>query len=138
MSTTEFAVFEIPLTVKPEDIDRLGHVNNIVYLRWVQDAATAHWRHAATEAQKSEIVWVVMRHEIDYLRPAMPGDELVARTHVAEPTGAKFDRHVEIVRVSDGTLLAKARSVWVALDPQSGRPRRVGADVTERFRIPAN
>ena len=132
-----FALLELPLSVHPEDIDRLGHVNNVVYLRWVQEAATAHWRHAATAAQQEEYVWVVMRHEIDYVRPAKLGDSLVARTHVADPVGAKFDRYVEIVRVPDEQLMAKARSIWVAIDPKTGRPRRVTEELVGRFRAAA-
>ena len=126
-------VFELPLRVLPEDIDVRGHVNNIVYLRWVQEAATAHWNAGATEEQKDEYVWVVVRHEIDYLRPALPGDDLVARTHVGEAAGAKFDRHVEVWRASDNQLLARARSVWAALDARTGRPRRVGEELRMRF-----
>jgi acyl-CoA thioester hydrolase len=129
----EPAVFELPLSIRPDDIDDLGHVNNMVYLRWVLDAATAHWGAAATEAQKAEYVWVVARHEIDYLRPAMPGDDLVARTHVGAVGGARFDRHVEIWRRSDEKLLARARTVWAALDARTGRPRRVSEDLTARF-----
>ena len=125
--------FEVPLTVDGADIDAMGHVNNIVYLRWVQEAATAHWNSAATAEQRASYAWVVVRHEIDYLRPAMPGDALVARTHVGAVSGAKFDRHVEIWRPADNQLLARARTVWVAIDPDSGRPRRVGLDLTTRF-----
>jgi acyl-CoA thioester hydrolase len=129
--------YEVALDIQPEDIDGLGHVNNIVYLRWVQEAATAHWRAAATQSQQEDMVWVVVRHEIDYLHPAVPGDRLAARTHVGELSGAKFDRHVEIRRVGDERLLARARSVWVALDPRTGRPRRVPPELRDRFyRIP--
>ena len=58
--------FELAITITPEDIDELGHVNNVVYLRWVQETAVAHWRAAATPAQQAEVVWVVVRHEIEY------------------------------------------------------------------------
>jgi acyl-CoA thioester hydrolase len=126
-------VFTLPLQILPEDIDTLDHVNNIVYLRWVQEAATAHWNAGATDEQKAEYVWVVVRHEIDYLRPAMPGDALEARTYVGELSGAKFDRHVEIWRTTDSQLLARARSVWVALDARTGRPRRVPEELRLRF-----
>jgi len=126
-------IFELPIAVLPEDIDGLGHVNNIVYLRWVQDAATAHWNAAATDEQKTDYAWVVVRHEIDYLRPALLGDALMARTHVGAAAGAKFDRHVEIVRASDQQVLARARSVWVAIDARTGRPRRVGEELKARF-----
>jgi len=129
------AIYEHPLAVLAEDIDGLGHVNNIVYLRWVQDAATAHWNHSATREQKAEYVWVVVRHEIDYLKPAMPGDVLVARTHVGELSGARFDRHVEIWRPTDNTMLARARSVWVAIDARTGRPRRVSETLRARFYV---
>ena len=127
------SLFELPLSVQPEDIDTMGHVNNIVYLRWVQEAAAAHWNAAATEEQKTGYAWVVVRHEIDYLRPALLGDQLAARTHVGVASGAKFDRHVEIWRITDETILARARSVWVAIDPRSGRPRRVGEELRARF-----
>jgi acyl-CoA thioester hydrolase len=126
-------VFEVPLYIGADDIDTLGHVNNIVYLRWVQEAATAHWNAAATDSQKAEYVWVVVRHEIDYLRPALPGDRVVARTHVGDASGARFARHVEIWRTGDEQMLARALSVWVALDPRTGRPRRVGEELRARF-----
>ncbi|HLJ57546.1 MAG TPA: thioesterase family protein [Chthonomonadaceae bacterium] len=130
------AVFELPIAVQADDIDGRAHVNNIVYLRWVQDAAAAHWFAAATAEQQAEYVWVVVRHEIDYLRPAVLGDSLVARTHVGAASGARFDRFVEIVRSADGTVLARARSMWAALDATTGRPRRVDAALRARFMRP--
>ncbi len=120
------------------DIDDLGHVNNVVYLQWVQDAAAAHWMHAATAEQRASVVWVAVRHEIDYKSPAFAGEELVARTWVQEWTGVTSERHTEIVRPADGALLARARTVWCALDPGSQRPRRVEPAVRERFVRPAD
>ena len=127
--------FVLPLQVVEADIDLMGHVNNIVYLRWVQEVATAHWNAAATEQQKADYAWVVLRHEIDYKRPALLGEALEARTYVGEASGAKFERHVEIWRIQDNQLLAKARSVWAALDAQTLRPRRVEPALRERFQI---
>jgi acyl-CoA thioester hydrolase len=126
-------VFTLPLRVEEADIDENNHVNNIVYLRWVQEVATAHWYAAATEQQQANYAWVVLRHEIDYKRPALLGEELEARTHVGEASGAKFERFVEIWRLHDNQLLARARSVWAALDANTGRPRRVEAALRERF-----
>jgi acyl-CoA thioester hydrolase len=94
-------VFEIEIAVQPEDIDQMGHVNNVVYLRWVQEAATAHWTAAASAEDQASLVWVVVRHEIDYLRPAMPGDTVIARTWVGQASKIKFDRFVELQRASD-------------------------------------
>ena len=98
-------IYELLLSLTEADIDELDHVNNTVYLRWVQEAAVAHWRHAATETQQAEIVWVVLRHEIDYKRPARLGDLVKARTWVGTASTHAFDRHTEIVRDADGRLL---------------------------------
>ncbi len=130
---TAAAVFEMPLRVEDADLDAMRHVNNVVYLRWVQEVATAHWNTAATEQQKADYAWVVLRHEIDYLRPALPGDALVARTQVGKANGAKFERFVEIWRITENQLLAQARSVWCALDARTGSPRRVDRDLQQRF-----
>ncbi len=126
-------VFELPLSVSADDIDAMNHVNNIVYVRWVQEAATAHWNAAATETQKADYAWVLLRHEIDYLAPAFLQDALIARTFVGEAQGARFERFVEILRPADSRLLARSRSVWAAIDMRAGRPRRVTADLRQRF-----
>lgn len=118
-------VFENAIRVVPEDIDRMGHVNNVVYLRYAQDAAVAHWHAAAPPAFRESLTWVVRRHEIDYLKPAFADDRLVARTWVGGASGATFERFVEIVRPADAQLLARVRMVWVALDATTQRPRRV-------------
>ena len=129
--------FELPIEVHPADIDALGHVNNVVYLQWVQEAAVAHWRAAATAEQQAALVWVVVRHEIDYRRPARLGDAILARTWVGTATTRGFDRHTEILRAADRKVLARARTVWCPIDPSTGRPARVGDDVRRRFSIPA-
>ena len=130
-------VYELEIAVQPEDIDQMGHVNNVVYLRWVQEAATAHWTAAAAPEDQASLVWVVVRHEIDYLRPAMPGDTIVARTWVGQASKIKFDRFVELRRASDRMVLAKARTVWCPIDTRTGRPVAVSARVRERFSIEA-
>ena len=133
MSTPHPARFERTFSVRADDIDSLGHVNNVVYVQWVQDVAAAHWKEAATPEQLEATVWVAVRHEIDYKAPAFAGDEVLARTWVAEWTGATSDRHTEIVRPADGKVLARARTVWCAVDPETQRPRRVDASLRERF-----
>ena len=121
--------FELPIAVAAPDIDELGHVNNVVYLRWVQDAAVAHWRALASPAQQADLAWVVIRHEIDYKRPARPDDRLIARTWVGPATRTTFERHTEILRERDRQLLARARTLWCPVDPRSGRPTQVAPDV---------
>jgi acyl-CoA thioester hydrolase len=123
--------------VDPVDIDALGHVNNIVYLRWVQDVAKAHWFAAAPPEDQAGLVWMVVRHEIDYLAPAGPGDELVLRTWIGAAAGLRFDRHTEVLRATDRKVLAKAKTVWVPIDAASGRPKRVPDRVRKMFSVEA-
>ena len=127
------APFELRIQVTPGDIDEMGHVNNVVYLRWVQEAAVAHWTAAAPAADQETLAWVVVRHEIDYLRSAGPEDEVLARTWVGTATRRRFERHTELVRAFDGKTLARARTLWCPVDRKSGRPADVGEGVRERF-----
>ena len=129
--------FELVISVAAPDIDELGHVNNVVYLRWVQDVAVAHWRAVATAAQQAEVAWVVVRHEIDYKHAARLGDAVIARTWVGTASTNTFERHTEILRARDRRLLARARTLWCPVDIRSGRPTRVGSDVRERFSVPS-
>ncbi len=135
-SETAHEPFELPIAIAEEDIDVLDHVNNVVYLRWVQDAAVAHWRQAATPEEQARLLWVVARHEIDYRRPARSWDAIVARTWVGTASRSAFDRHTEILRVHDRTLLARARTVWVPIDPATGRPTVPDDEVRTRFSVP--
>jgi acyl-CoA thioester hydrolase len=131
-------MFQLTVRVGEADIDALGHVNNVVYLRWVQDVAAAHWRALAPEDEQAGLDWVVTRHEIDYKSAAVPGDEIAVRTWVGEAEGLRFDRHTEILRKADGKLLARARTVWCPIDAATGRPRRVSATVRALFSSPGN
>jgi acyl-CoA thioester hydrolase len=128
--------FEQPITIAPEDIDFFEHVNNVVYLRWVQEVSVAAWMARATGDQKANIGWVVKRHEIEYLDSARLGDELVGRTWVGGAERHIFERYVDIVRVRDQKVLARARSLWCPVDMRTRRLMRVGPDVYERFSVP--
>ncbi len=129
--------YELPITVLPDDIDDLGHVNNVVYLRWIQDVAIAHWGAAATPEQQAEVAWVALRHEIDYKLPTLLGDEVVARTWVGTAESHRFERNTEIVRVRDQKVLARGRTVWCPINRATGRRTRVSEAVRQRFSVPA-
>lgn len=122
--------------VHESDIDDQEHVNNLVYLRWIQDVAIEHWGKAARAEDQASTAWVVVRHEIDYLKPALLGDEVVARTWVEAWKGATSERHTELERAGDGATLARGRTVWCALDVQTRRPKRVTPEVSEAFYDP--
>jgi acyl-CoA thioester hydrolase len=119
--------------VSPADIDGQNHVNNTVYLRWIQDVATAHWKSLASAEAQAAIAWVVLRHEIDYRSPASLGDEILLRTWVGKASRLKFERFTEILRKIDNRLLAQARTLWVPVNVRTGKPTRVSAELRRQF-----
>ncbi len=123
-------VFYLPITVASDDIDELNHVNNIVYLRYVQDAAVGHWKTVPQEIA-SQIIWMARRHEIDYLKQAFLGDELVAKTWVDDFVGVKSIRHCEIMRGEE--VLARSVTHWISLDAQTLRPKRITEEIVKQF-----
>ena len=126
-------VFEMTFTAAAEHIDELGHVNNAVWVQWMEQVAVAHWRSVAESEHQDDFFWVVVRHEIDYLRAAFEGDRVFGRTWVGEaPKGARFDRHVEFTG-SDGKVCVRARTSWAIIDRTSGRPIRVPPEVIAPF-----
>ena len=125
--------FEIRVTAAAADIDELGHVNNAVWVRWIQDLATAHWQAVAPADHQAAYIWVVTRHEIDYLRPVFEGETVTGRTWIPEgPRGARFDRHVEFVG-ADLKPRVRARTTWAIVDRANGRALRVPAEVAAPF-----
>lgn len=120
------------VTACPADIDELGHVNNAIYLKWIQDVATAHWSAMAAPEHRDAYVWVVTRHEIDYLRQTLLGETLTLTTWVGEPKGARFDRFVELAG-PDGQVRVRAMTTWAIIDRATGRLARVRADIAAPF-----
>jgi acyl-CoA thioester hydrolase len=127
--------YELRRRVSAAELDDRAHVNNVVYVQWVQDAAAAHWAELAPPGVRERIAWVALRHEIDYLRPALLGDEIVVRTWVGVADGLSFERFTEIRRDGDDRVLARARTLWCPVDARSGRPQRVSAEVRARVSV---
>ena len=128
--------YEVPLRIEEGDIDGQGHVNNVVYVRWVQEAAVAHWSVLAPPEEQEAVAWVLVRHEIDYKAAAFPGDEVFARTWVGVASGLTFERHVEILRGPEEKLLAKSRTLWAPISTKTGRPTRVSPGLRALFSLP--
>jgi acyl-CoA thioester hydrolase len=125
--------YEKQITAQPEDIDELGHVNNAVWVSWIQDIATSQWYAVAAPEHSDAYFWVVVRHEIDYLRSVGPGETVTGRTWVGDASkGARFDRHVEFVG-EDGKARVKAKTTWAIIEKASGRPIRVPPEVIAPF-----
>lgn len=127
-------IFTQHFAVDAADIDELGHVNNIVYLRYAQDIAIAHWRSRATPEMVSSYVWVVMRHEVDYRAQLTLGDDVEVRTWVDDaPQGAAWARFVEIRKVGADKPSAQIKSNWAMLDAQTRRVKRIAPEIIARF-----
>lgn len=128
--------FSLSITVHKNDIDELGHVNNLVYVRWVQEVAAAHWNSLASSEIKQKYMWVVLRHEIDYLSAALENDSITITTWVGESHGARSERFVQIINAKTGRLIAKAKTIWCMLDGVTRRPKRVDEEVVRLLKGP--
>jgi acyl-CoA thioester hydrolase len=108
-------------------------VNNVVYLAWAQDIAIAHWRSRATPEDQDQWAWIALRHEVDYRRPLLPGEEALARTWTdGTADGPRFDRFIRI-DAADGTMCAQVKTTWVLIERATGRPRRVPQELAQLF-----
>jgi acyl-CoA thioester hydrolase len=128
--------FLFAVAVTPADIDDLGHASNLIYLRWVQEAARAH--STACGLSREDYLargeaFVVRRHEIEYLRPALAGDQLTVETRVAEMGRASSLRKTRILRGAE--VLATAATDWAYIDLGRGRAIRIPEDVRARFPV---
>lgn len=125
--------YRTTITATDDDIDELGHVNNAVWVRWIQDVAVAHWAAVASPEHVDAYVWVVTRHEIDYRGNVSAGEQVTAETWVGEPPrGARFDRLMRFTG-ADGRVKVEAKTTWAILDRTTGRILRVPREVADPF-----
>jgi acyl-CoA thioester hydrolase len=121
------------ITAGPEDIDILGHVNNAVWVKWIQDVAVAHWHAIAAPEHHEAYIWVITRHEIDYRGNVSAGETVTAETWVDEPPkGARFNRYMKFTG-ADGKVRVEAKTTWAILDRATGRLVRVPSEVAAPF-----
>jgi acyl-CoA thioester hydrolase len=128
--------FRLSVTARAEDIDELQHVSNIVYVKWMQDAAVAHsasvgwgWQAYLSEGG----VFVARRHEIDYLAPAVLGDAIDIVTRVESFTAVTSLRRYVMTRASDGRELVRASTTWAFVSTSTGRPQRIPKEISAAF-----
>jgi acyl-CoA thioester hydrolase len=119
--------FEVKIEITAEDIDDLNHVNNAVYVKWMDDVAFKHWEHLTKNEPITDTIWVVSRHEIDYKSEAFLGDEIIAKTYVGNTRGVTSERFIEFYKGE--TLLAKSKTIWVLLDAKSYKPVRIRENI---------
>jgi acyl-CoA thioester hydrolase len=126
------APFRLSLAPTPADMDANGHVNNIVYVRWLQEVATAHWAAVGPADAQARFLWVISRHEIDYRAASFAGEVLTAETWGENPKGARFDRCTRITG-PDGSVRVEARTTWVIMDRELNRPARLRPELVALF-----
>jgi acyl-CoA thioester hydrolase len=122
------------LSVAPSDIDELGHANNVVWVRWINEAAIAHSRSVGLDRETYlalGVIWVVRRHDVEYLAPALAGEELEALTWIVNLRGATSVRRTVLRR--DGRELCRAETTWALIDTATGKPRRIPREMLERY-----
>lgn len=127
--------FKIPIIIHKNDIDDLKHVNNTVYFRWVQEAATAHWESVTSPDQRSQWVWVVRRHEIDYLRPCFLTDSVMAYTWVIPSEGNGSDRIVVFKNITTEKIITQVKTTWILVDPATKRGCKIPAEILQLFSL---
>ena len=136
MSNTQTdPIYSYEFIVTPEVLDQNGHVNNVNYVQWMQDAAVRHYDSIGgiPLTQAIEATWVVRSHVIEYLRPAFAGDKIKVQTWVVNIRRVRSLRRYRFTRLSDGKLLVKGETDWVFVDAKTGAPRAVPEEIIKIF-----
>lgn len=120
-----------PIGIVAGDIDFMGHVNNARYLNWVQEAVLAHWNSLAPPEAAAKYLWVALKHEITYRKPAFLNDEVIATVVLEKVQGARSFYDTLIKRGEE--VLAEVKSSWCCIDAQTLRPARIAADIAAKF-----
>ena len=128
-------MFRHPIAIEPADIDHMGHVNNAVYLKWVQDAVIDYWRSVAPPDAVAAHLWVALKHEITYRKPTFLQDVVVAEVIAEKVQGARAMFRTVLKRGED--VLSEIQSSWCCLDAVTQRPARLARDVVGRFLPPS-
>ncbi|TCM20613.1 acyl-CoA thioester hydrolase [Novosphingobium sp. PhB165] len=123
--------YRFPIGIDPDDIDFMGHVNNASYLKWVQAAVLDHWRAIAPAEAIAQHLWVAIKHEITYRRPAFLEDDVIATVLLEKVQGARAFYETVIRRGEE--VLAEVKSSWCCIDADTKRPARLARDVIQRF-----
>jgi acyl-CoA thioester hydrolase len=127
--TTATPGYQFPIEVLASDIDHMGHVNNAVYLKWVQDAVISHWKSFAPTEAIERYLWIARGHEIRYHRPGFLGDAIAASLQIESVKGATAAYRTLIE--AQGRVLAEVKSLWCCIDAVTRRPIRIPAALAE-------
>lgn len=125
--------FSHSFIVNSSHLDEQNHVNNVVYVQWMQDVAVAHWRNLVSREVQENYTWILLRHEIDYKQQSFENDEITATTWVGKATKVTCERFTEIK--CGEILLVKAKSLWCMIDSKTKKPAKINDDIRQLFRM---
>lgn len=126
-------IYTQEIEVLEKHLDELNHVNNVIYLQWVQEVARAHWSSKVSSSILANYFWVVRSHHLEYRKQAFLGDKMAAKTYVVNFKGPLSERAVDFYRGEE--LIVEARSHWCLIETATQRPRRVPEEMKELFSI---
>lgn len=125
--------FQFEITVPHNAIDHLGHVNNVFYLKWVQEVAEKHWKAKTPKSIREKFGWVVLDHFIKYKHPGFEHERLILKTWIESYGNVKSIRRTEIIRKEDHVLIAEARTTWCLMNLENFRPTRITPEITAPY-----
>lgn len=124
---------EKEITVSKNDLDDLNHVNNIIYIRWIQEIAKFHWESLVSNDIRKNYYWVLLEHQIKYLHPAFLGDKIKIKTYIEKTGGIKSNRIVEIYNTDTNILIVKSKTIWCLINAKSNKPSRITEEIRQAF-----
>lgn len=123
--------FSHSFIVNSNHLDEQNHVNNVVYVQWIQDVAVEHWRNLVSQEIQDKYTWILLRHEIDYKQQSFENEEITTTTWVGKATKVTCERFTEISRGE--TILVKAKSLWCMIDSETKKPAKISDEIRQLF-----
>ena len=124
---------EKEIIVSKNDLDELNHVNNVIYIHWVQEIAKNHWKSLVSSEIIKNYYWVLLEHQIKYLHPAFLGDKIILKTYVEKTEVVKSNRIVEIYNTDTNKLLVTSKTIWCLINAKTNKPNRITDEIREAF-----
>ena len=126
-------ILEQEITVSKNDLDDLNHVNNVVYVNWIQEIAKNHWNVLVSDEIKENYYWVLLEHNIKYLHSALLNEKIIIKTYIEETKGVKSSRIVEIFNKGTNQLLVTSKTIWCLINAKTNKPSRINDEIRKAF-----
>ena len=124
---------EKEIIVSKNDLDELNHVNNVIYIHWIQEIAKNHWKSLVSSEIIKNYYWVLLEHQIKYLHPAFLGDKIILKTYIEKTEVVKSNRIVEIYNTDTNKLLVTSKTIWCLINAKTNKPNRITDEIREAF-----